>query len=87
MHPNLLKMINTTRKGRLVALEFRSRNGGRVTLAMRRCLRGHDDILRVVESPNPGKVVVLTNISAYAEKGEPRTTFVAELNRIARSAA
>lgn len=86
MRPNSLKVINTTCKGNLVALQLRLR-GGRITPAMRRCFGGHEEVLRVVESPKPDKIFVLTDVSVYAEKGPRRTAFVEYLNQIARAAA
>jgi hypothetical protein len=82
----MFKVVNTTCKGRLVALELRLHTG-QITPTVRQHLKGHAHILRVIAGNHPGKVFVLTDIPSYAKKSTSRSAFVADLNQLARAAA
>ncbi len=79
------KVVNTTRKGNLVALELR--HDGQIPTIVREHLRGHDDVLRVVPGNNPTKLFVLTAVSGHARNNEQRAAFVDSLSQTANAAA
>lgn len=76
------KVVNTTCKGHLVALELRLHDG-QITPAMRQRLRLHDYVLRVFAGNNPTKLFVLTCVANHARKGKLRDDFVDSLSKFA----
>lgn len=73
------KVVNTTCKGPLTALELRSQDG-EITRAMRRRLRGHGHVLRVIPGNNPTKLFILTDMLEYATDSPQRAAFVNNLS-------
>lgn len=73
------KVVNTTCKGHLTALELR--HNGEITRAMRKQLRSRWEVLRVIPGNNPTKLVILTDMLEYATNGPERAAFVENLGK------